>query len=78
MTTIYQVEKVGPYGLKVDGELHSTGKRMEIMDIARGLAETDARRGTDARIEVLDTQGRVVRIETFFADEYTQPEQTAV
>lgn len=72
MTTIFQVEKIGPYGLLEERVIRSTGKKTEIMSIARVLAETDAKAGADARIEVLDIQGRVVRIETFFADKYAQ------
>ena len=66
---VFTVEKIGPFCIKDrEGKILKIGTKAEVMEEGRNLAGEIAAIGEDAQVQVLDSQGRVLRLLPFYVN----------
>ena len=64
------IQKVGPYVATQEGsgDFAATGPRKDVIRAAREQASKASTRGTDAIVELVDGQGRILQVWPYYAD----------
>lgn len=66
---IFTIEKIGPFCMKdAEGNMLKAGMKSEVIEEAQAAATKIAAMGEDAQIQILDSQGRVLRLLPFYVN----------
>lgn len=66
---VFTIEKIGPFCIKDgEGNILKIATKAEVMEEAHNLAVEIAAVGEDAQVQVLDSQGRVLRLLPFYVN----------